>query len=190
MKTGFLFLLFIIFSGLYPTHLHAKGSKEVTYQNGFIQLINGYQSNGLLSLKKSHGEDIVLFRQYKDSPKTYQYAISKLRAFQIGTTVHLVRYIQTPDGKVALAILTPVIPGNSTIFSASYYQQITLGKNNSMLKRMKTPYLLHRGEYIALSGADYKQKLADLWADEQAYLEKLNSYDKIGMEELQQILTD
>ena len=63
MKTGFLFLLFIIFSGLYPTHLHAKGSKEVTYQNGFIQLINGYQSNGLLSLKKSHGEDIVLFRR-------------------------------------------------------------------------------------------------------------------------------
>ncbi len=190
MKTGYYFLSFILLFGLHPTLLHAKGSKEVTFQYGFIQLQNGYQSNGILSLKKSHGEDIVLFRQYKDSPKTYQYTISELRAFQIGATAHFVRYIQTPKGKDELAILTPVIPGNTTIFTASYYQEIALGKNNSKLQRIETPYLLHRGDYVALNGADYKQKLADLWADEQAYLEKLNNYSSVGLEELQQILTD
>ncbi len=190
MKTRSYSLSFILLFGLYPTILIAKSKKQEPFQNGFIQLQNGYQSNGVVSLKKSHGEDIVLFRQHKDSHKTYQYAISEVRAFQIGKTAHSVRYMQTPNGKEALAILTPVIPNHSTIFSASYYQEIALGKNNSKLQRTETPYLLHRGDYVALNGADYKQKLTDLWADEQAYLEKLNSYPTIGLDELQQILID
>lgn len=181
--------MILLLSGFQPS-VQAKCKQAPIFQNGSVHLQNGFKATGWVSLKKSHGEDIVLFKQSNNSLKTYQYPVSEISAFQIGEQQYLVRNVQALNGKDALAVLKPVIPDNTTIYTATYYQEVALGKNNSKLQRIETPYLLHRGDYIALSGADYKKKLADLWADEQAYLEKLNSYDKIGMEELQQILTD
>ncbi|MFN8261147.1 MAG: hypothetical protein U0X41_09465 [Chitinophagales bacterium] len=168
----------------------AKNNKENALQQGKLTLANGTVLNGWLSIRISHGEDEVLYKKERTGTKIYSYPVSELSDFSIGHSHYKVQYIPLQGDKSQLAILESITKGEDKLYKASYYQEFALGKNNSVIKRVESYYLKHLGRYLVLSGNDFKERLKDIWADEQAYLEKLNSYEKVGVEELHELLVD
>ena len=168
----------------------AKNNKENALQQGKLTLANGTVLNGWLSIRISHGEDEVLYKKERTGTKIYSYPVSELSDFSIGHSHYKVQYIPLQGDKSQLAILESITKGEDKLYKASYYQEFALGKNNSVIKRVESYYLKHLGRYLVFSGNDFKERLKDIWADEQAYLEKLNSYEKVGVEELHELLVD
>ena len=191
MKTSSISRLYWMLLLLIPVlTVSAKNNKENALQQGKLTLANGTVLNGWLSIRISHGEDEVLYKKEKTGTKIYSYPVSELSNFSIGNSHYKVQYVPLQGDKSQLAILESITKGDDKLYKASYYQEFALGKNNSAVKRVESYFLKYQGRYLALSGDDFKERLKDIWADEQAYLEKLNSYEKVGVDELHKLLVD
>lgn len=191
MKTSSISRLYWMLLLLIPVlTVSAKNNKENALQQGKLTLTNGTVLSGWLSIRISHGEDEVLYKKEKTGTKIYSYPVSELSNFYIGNSHYKVQYVPLQGDKSQLAILESITKGDDKLYKASYYQEFALGKNNSAVKRVESYFLKYQGRYLALSGDDFKERLKDIWADEQAYLEKLNSYEKVGVDELHKLLID
>lgn len=182
-----LILLSIVFSSVI---VQAKNKNEIIFQKGTITLSNGTTLNGLVALKNAYSEDEVLFKKDESSNKIYTYPISKLSKVYFGNTNFNVHYISIDNSKTQIALLETITDNKIKLYKANFYKEIPLGKNNRTIKREETYFINYMGEFIALKGNDFKNDLEYLLSDEQAYVERIKTYNKVGINELHQIFID
>lgn len=162
-------------------------NKNIAFQTGTIHLKNGDAAHGLTALKIVHGEDEILFKHNENST-VINFPVSEINSVTIGDEKYFVSNIQSKNNEINTALLSSVDNNHDKLFNAYFYDEKSLGKNNSVLQRTHAYVIKHQNELVELTGKDYKNQLLKLWMLQPQKINHLENYSKVGIEELKQII--
>lgn len=186
MQVRYSFLLLLLFAIAQFNPIFAN--KNIAFQTGTIHLKNGDAAHGLTALKIVHGEDEIVFKHNENSAPL-NFPISVINTVIIGDEKYFVSNIQSKNNEINTALLSSVDNNHDKLFNAYFYDEKSLGKNNSVLLRTHAYVIKHQNELVELTGKDYKNQLQKLWMFQPQKINHLENFSKVGIEELKQIIT-